>query len=287
MFKTLTISLCLFYALAGYGCMDGSNTTLATPQPTPVNSPAPAKGDFKANLPPGFVEPTDAVGQRLLKDYGAVFVAKGVKVPNSVIFKDEKEVSDFQQSAGSTKAVIGGITVELQPAAMKALQEAIADAAKLNLKITPREADSSKRTYEHTVTLWASRVNPGLAHWIAAGRLSAADAARIKAMTPFQQVPEILKLEDQGLWFSKDVSKSIVYSVAPPGTSQHLLMLALDVTQFDDPRVREILARHGWFQTVTSDLPHFTYLGIDESELPKLGLKKVTNANRDFWVPDI
>lgn len=30
-----------------------------------------------------------------------------------------------------------------------------------------------------------------------------------------------------------------------------------------------------------------TYLGVKESELPELGLKKATNANRDFWVPDI
>jgi hypothetical protein len=51
--------------------------------------------------------------------------------------------------------------------------------------------------------------------------------------------------------------------------------------------VRAILARHGWFQTVTSDLPHFTFLAAKESELPKLGLKAVQNANRTFWVPDI
>ena len=64
-------------------------------------------------------------------------------------------------------------------------------------------------------------------------------------------------------------------------------MLALDVKQFDDARVREILAKHGWFQTVSSDLPHFTYLGTDESNLPSLGLKKVESGNRTFWVPDI
>jgi hypothetical protein len=286
MLKVSLISFAFVFALAGRACV-GTNTTLATPQPTPVNSPTTARGDFRANLPAGFVEPTDSVGQRLLKDYGAIFVAKGVKVPNTVIFKDEAEVTAFQQSAGSTKAVIGGLTVELQPAAMKALQDAIADAAKSNLSIGPRGSDSAKRTYEHTVTLWASRVDPGLAHWTAAGKITAADAARIRNLSPFEQVPDILTLEDKGLWFSKDLSKSIVYSVAPPGTSQHLLMLALDIAQFENPAVRAIMAKHGWFQTVTSDLPHFTYLGVGESELPKLGLKKVTNANRDFWVPDI
>ena len=46
-------------------------------------------------------------------------------------------------------------------------------------------------------------------------------------------------------------------------------MLAFDVNEFDNPRVREILAKHGWFQTVLSDLPHFTYLGLKEKDLPK------------------
>ena len=61
----------------------------------------------------------------------------------------------------------------------------------------------------------------------------------------------------------------------------------LDVKEFDNARVRSILASHGWFQTVTSDLPHFTYLGVKESELPMLGLKQVQNSGRIFWVPDI
>ncbi|MBV9241343.1 MAG: hypothetical protein JO314_04970 [Acidobacteria bacterium] len=287
MLRTLLISAAFLVALAGRVCVGGGNTTLATPQPTPVNNSTPQIGLFKASLPQGFIEPTDPVGQRLLRDYGALFVARGVTVPRTVIFKDDKEVTDFQTSAASAKAVVGGIAVELQPAALKALQDAIAEAARSSLKITPRGGDSAKRTYEHTVTLWASRVNPGLTHWVAAGKITAADAKRIKALSPFDQVPEILALEDKGIWFSKDLSKSIVYSVAPPGTSQHLTMLALDIAQFDDARVRAIMANHGWFQTVTSDLPHFTYLGAEESELPKLGLKKITNANRDFWVPDI
>ena len=64
-------------------------------------------------------------------------------------------------------------------------------------------------------------------------------------------------------------------------------MLAFDVAEFSDPKVRAILADNYWYQTVTSDLPHFTYLGVPETELPRLGLKKVAFAERDFWVPDI
>jgi hypothetical protein len=64
-------------------------------------------------------------------------------------------------------------------------------------------------------------------------------------------------------------------------------MLAFDVKEHEDPRVRALLAKHKWFQTVVSDLPHFTYLGVEETELPGLGLKKVTEGGRTFWVPDI
>jgi hypothetical protein len=102
-----------------------------------------------------------------------------------------------------------------------------------------------------------------------------------------QQIAEILRLEKMGIYFARDLSKSILYSVAPPGTSQHLSMLAFDVREYDNPRVREILARHGWFQTVISDLPHFTFLGVPESKLLSRGLRLVVHEGRRFWVPDI
>ena len=64
-------------------------------------------------------------------------------------------------------------------------------------------------------------------------------------------------------------------------------MLAIDVKQFADKQVREILARHGWFQTVQSDQPHFTYLGVAESELPARGLKPVEVGGQKFWIPNL
>ena len=54
-----------------------------------------------------------------------------------------------------------------------------------------------------------------------------------------------------------------------------------------NPRVRAILARHGWFQTVLSDLPHFTYLGLAEDELPQHGLKRVVVNGQTFWIPNV
>jgi D-alanyl-D-alanine carboxypeptidase len=256
------------------------------------SEPAPEKinmtGKFTANLPEVFQQPSDDVGRKLLKEYGAVFVTKGGAVaPKAVVFKNESEVSAFQSAAGSARETISGVTIELQPVAMKALKEAVSEAQQNGVTITPRGTDAAKRSYQDTVELWASRVDPGLKHWTEKGRITADEAKRIAALSPYEQVPEIFRLEDKGIWFSKDLSKPIIYSVAPPGSSQHLSMLALDVTENENPKVRSILAKHGWFQTVVSDTPHFTFLGIPEGDLPKLGLKKVTSSERTFWIPDI
>jgi hypothetical protein len=112
-------------------------------------------------------------------------------------------------------------------------------------------------------------------------------ANAIRALRPFEQLPEIFALEEKGIYFAKDLSKSIIYSVAPPGASQHLSLLAFDVAEFNNERVREILASYKWYQTVTSDLPHFTFLGVPERELSGLGLKRVENSGRRFWLPDV
>jgi len=244
--------------------------------------------EYIANLPKDFNRPTDAVGQRLLREYGALFVARGGAIPpRTVIFKSEREVTTYQKSLSKSKENIGGFAVELQTAAMKNLKNAIAEAEKNSLTITPRGADAAKRNYADTVALWASRVNPALAYWIEKGILEESVATEIRLLSPFDQVSEIFKLESQGMFCSKDLSKSIVYSVAPPGTSQHLSMLALDVNEHDDSRVRDVLSEHGWFQTVVSDLPHFTFLGVSENQLSKLGLKKVSDDGRVFRLPSL
>lgn len=243
---------------------------------------------FEANLPSGFERPADDVGRKLLKEYGAVFIARGgAKPPTTVIFKDEAAVSSFQSSLTKSKKTIGGVSIELQSAAMDALEKAVAEARASGKSITPRGADAARRNYNGTVELWKSRVEPGLKHWTGKGRITASDATRISGLSPFEQVPEILKLESQGIFFAKDLSKSIIYSVAPPGTSQHLSMLALDIAEHDQADVRAILRKHGWYQTVVSDLPHFTFLGVPENELSGLGLKKETNDGREYWLPSL
>lgn len=281
--------LTLTSGLACWKTAENSNSASSTNAPPKATSRV-TNEKFLASLPPGFKLPDDAdeVGQRVLSDYGAMFVARGgAQPPPTVIFDDEAATSRWQSSVKTTRADFGSTGVELQSPAMKALTEARDEARAAKLDITPRDAYAGRRSYTETLKLWQSRVAPGLTHWVKERRLTKEEADRIRSLSPRDQIPEILRLEADGLYFSTDFSKSILYSVAAPGSSQHLSMLAFDVKEHDNPTVRSILTRHGWFQTVSSDAPHFTFLGVKESELPSLGLKKTTNGGRTFWIPDL
>jgi len=232
--------------------------------------------------------PTDPVSNRILGDYGAIFVARGVRLPGKCIFQTEELVQYFQSQAEPLVATIGGVKITLQKPAMAALLEARADAVKKRLNISPRGGSmAASRSFYDTVSLWNSRFLPGLNYWVKRKRITAKEAESVRHSSIPTQIAAVLQWETKGMYFSKDLSKSILYSVAAPGASQHIFMLALDVEQFGNPEVRRIMARHGWFQTVKSDLPHFTFLGVTESELPSLGLKPVTIGSQKFWIPNI
>ena len=231
----------------------------------------------------------DSVARRILEDYGAMFLAtKKVTPPPVCIFTSEAEVTKFQEEANYVTENIEGADVELQPEAMKQLLKAREQALKEGLNITPRDgAEAARRSYEDSYQLWNTRFMPALDYWLQQGRLTEEQVARLKTLPLHQQIAEVLELERNGIYFSKDLSKSILYSIAAPGTSQHIAMLAFDVNEFDNARVREILADRGWFQTVLSDLPHFTFLGLKEKDLPKNGLKSVEVDGQTFWIPNV
>jgi hypothetical protein len=233
--------------------------------------------------------PSDPVARRILEEYGAIFLAdKKVTPPPVCMFSNEEQVTRFQDAAGFDSEVIGFDEVQLQPEALKKLNKAREEAQKEGLNITPRDgAEAARRNYEDSVRLWNSRFNPALDYWLSQGRLTEAQVTRLRSLPLTQQVGEVLELESNGIYFSKDLSKSILYSIAAPGTSQHIAMLAFDVNEFQNPRVREILAKHGWFQTVLSDLPHFTFLGLKEKDLPKHGLRSVEINGQVFWIPNV
>jgi hypothetical protein len=231
----------------------------------------------------------DQVAQRVLHDYGAMFVgSEDILPPPLCVFGSEDQVSRFQKAAGRAAATIGDAVIVLQPAAMTALLKARAKARAAGLDISPRDgAEAARRSYADTVRLWNSRFLPALDHWTNVERLNVEKAERLRSLPVTEQVPEVLELEKEGIFFSKDLSKSVLYSIAAPGTSQHIAMLAFDANEFQDERVRKILASHGWFQTVLSDLPHFTYLGLAEDELAARGLKRLEVDGQEFWIPDV
>jgi len=233
--------------------------------------------------------PGDPVNRRILEEYGAVFVAnKKVMPPPVCVFTNEDQVTKFQEEAGFDEEQIGFDAIELQPEALKQLRKAREQAQKEGLDITPRDgAEAARRNYGDSVRLWNSRFLPALDYWQSQGRLTAEQVSRLKSLPLSQQIAEVLELEKDGIYFSKDLSKSILYSIAAPGTSQHIHMLAFDVNEFENPRVREIMAQHGWFQTVLSDLPHFTFLGLKEKDLPKHGLRSIEVNGQVFWIPNV
>lgn len=211
-----------------------------------------------------------------------------VEVPRTCIFASEEHVTKFQASVEIRSERIGNVEIELQEAAMDALLDAVSEAAEGGLRITPLDgAIAGRRSFADTVRIWNSRFHPALNHWVARGRIKRLDADAALKMSVIEQTTTVLSWESQGLYFSTGRNRPIMSSVAPPGTSQHLSMLAFDIEQSADRRVREILNRNGWYQTVVGDTPHFTFLGVNARKLPERGLRSVEVGGHTYWVPNV
>lgn len=231
----------------------------------------------------------DRIAKTVFTAYGSMFVVtEDARVPTQCVFTGERDVQDFQKSTKYTSTVIDGVTIELQESAMNALLKAIREASENNLSISPLDGSTAaRRSYADTVRIWNSRFLPALTYWTGKGRLRPEEAEAAKAMDIRSQITQVLDWENRGLFFSTDKSKSILYATAPPGTSQHISMLAFDVVNYQNKKIREILAENGWYQTIVTDHPHFTYLGRTPDELAKLGLKKIRKGGYVFWVPGL
>jgi hypothetical protein len=237
----------------------------------------------------GICNEQESVQKRVLREYGALFLADAsVQVPPTCMFTNEEDVSKFQQQAGIASEEMLGAKIELQPAAMKALLAAREEARSKGFDITPRDgAEAGKRGFADTLRLWDSRFLPACDHWVGKGKLKDEEVARLKSLPINEQVREVLELEKRGIYFNTFFNNSILYSVAAPGTSQHLSMLAIDINEFENKKIREIMGNHGWFRTVKNDSPHFTFLGVKAEDLRDLGLKKINAGGGDYWVPNV
>jgi hypothetical protein len=231
------------------------------------------------------------VEKRLFAEYGAVFATTATPPPR-IIFDDAAQVEAFQSSLSRGSALFGEHEIVLQVDALDALCIAASEMAGGRGIITARAADAGGRSYEDTVGLWTRNVTRGLDHWRRLGRITQQRAESLRLLTRAAQVAAILDLEEtEQILFGTFFDKSILYSVAAPGASQHLSLLAFDVAEYENKEVDRVLGEHGWYRTVPNDLPHFTFLGHDQPALPDLGLRRIERSHRermyDFWVPDL
>lgn len=234
-------------------------------------------------------ESTSVVARRVLEAYGAMFAAhESIILPRSCVHGGEADVIKYHKSLQIKRTNIDGVDIDLQAPAAIALERAVLDAGSNGYAISAFDGSiAGGRTYGQTLMLWNSRFFPALEFWIEEGRLSEADRAEIGAMDLDKKIEKVLEWESRGIYFSTNRTRSILTSTAPPGTSQHLALLAFDVAEYSNADVRRILNQNGWFQTVIDDPPHFTYLGVPESSLPGRGLRAVYKGSYLYWVPNI
>src|SRR5437870_5191162 len=203
---------------------------------------------------------SSSVERRLFAEYGAVF-ATAATPPPGFNFDDAGQVDAFQPSLSLASGYFCEHEIWLQTAALAALSVASSEMAERGGSITARAADAGGRSFEDTVRLWMRNVTRGLEHWKHLERITQERAESIARMSPAEQIAAILNLEEsEELFFGTFFDRSILYSVAAPGASQHLSMLAFDVAEYEDREVSRLLGRYGWYRTVPNDLPHFTYL---------------------------
>ncbi len=257
--------------------------------PQGLNTVAGSRFARLASARGGLPAPTnDALYAVVMRNYGATFVARpGLKLPEQALFDKPAQVRAYQKSLPLKQARMGAYRVTLQEDALEALLAARKDAEQLHLKISPVGDIASLRTYEDTERIWRKYLEKGLGYWVGRKKMTAAEAAAILASPPRKQLNTVLALEQKGYYLHANRMHSLLNLAAPPGGSQHISGLALDVEEHKNPKVRAILNRHGFYQTVLHDTPHFIYLGRSEKELPDLGLTLVVSDGRQFWVPDI
>ncbi|MEH2244379.1 D-alanyl-D-alanine carboxypeptidase family protein [Nostoc sp.] len=183
----------------------------------------------------------------LLRTYGAVFVNQdvGIKLPQKDIFANEQETQKFQATL-TMGHVDGTNDCYLQKSAADALNKARVQ-QHIPLKSGYGSGDCT-RTFNTNLRFWYKYANN-----------------------------QILAKVQQGR------ETKILGLVAPPGTSQHLWGLAIDL-RISNQEQRKALNQNGWFQTVENDIPHWTYVGLSEENLPLFGFKKQAIRGINYWL---
>ncbi|QIR40080.1 peptidase M15 [Tolypothrix sp. PCC 7910] len=242
-------------------CLNNLSTPCITPDPTTSENPiTPFTPDSQLNEQQRFLTtiaiklPTipqpGTFEYILLRKYGAPFINQKAetKLPPKVMFANEQETKEFQSTLEMVK-VNGTNDCYLQQSAGLAFNKARA-LQNIPLKSGYGSGDCT-RTFTTNLRFWNKYANSRTLDKVRQGKETA-----------------------------------ILGVVAPPGSSQHLWGLAIDL-RVSNPKQRQALNQNGWFQTVENDIPHWTYLGLTEAELPVFGFKKQVVRGITYWITPI
>ncbi len=183
----------------------------------------------------------------LLRAYGAAFVNQQpeIKLPPKVILANEQETKAFQTTLTMGK-VDNTNDCYLQKLAADAFNKA-KSAARISLKSGYGGSDCT-RTFATNLRFWRKYADNNTLERVRQGKETA-----------------------------------ILGIVAPPGASQHLWGLAIDLQVYSQVQ-RQALNKNGWFQTVENDVPHWTYVGLTEDNLPLFGFKNKIVRGTTYWL---
>lgn len=225
--------------------------------------------------------PAEPVSAAILAQYGALYVSAPQLILPSTCIPDRQELAAFSRRVIFESRNIDGVQVSFQKPALDAFMGARQAAAAQGLSIRPNGSNATLRDYETTVEIWQRNLKAGInVHGAAAARQAELLSPDIRL-----SIAVVLEIEKSGLLLGSGGGKSILQVAAPPGTSQHVSGLALDIAEYEDARVREILAEHGFFQTIANDFPHFTFLGLRSDQLAGIGLAPRVIEGHTFYVP--
>lgn len=226
--------------------------------------------------------PEDPVNRIVLETYGAIYVAAPAVSVSPNCIPTRAELDAFYLSVKFETANLGGVKVTLQKPALDAFRQVRAEAAALGLTVTPIGARASLRDYDDTVEIWQRNLGNGIS---TARGISDSQLSRLRSADARESIAAVLEIEGRGTLLGSGGGTSIFHIAAPPGTSQHISGLSIDITEHESAQVRALMTKHGFIQTIESDFTHFTYLG--QSGTASLGLVAVTVDGRVFFVPKI
>lgn len=183
----------------------------------------------------------------LLRAYGAAFVNQqpAIKLPPKVRFTSDLETKQFQTTLTMSK-VNNTSDCYLQKSAADAFHKA-RSLTEIPLKSGYGASDCT-RTFAANLRFWRKYANDS-------------------TLAKVQQGKET----------------EILGTVAPPGASQHLWGLAIDLGVTNDVQI-QALNQNGWFRTVENDIPHWTYLGLLKENLPQFGFKNKVVGGITYWL---